>query len=342
VNYPLVSPKTSTTGFVSPFTATTCAEVPDSNENKITATYKLKASEDLNFNAGVGYANRVAEINPLFYNPMQTTGASGGAYGAGYEFQQFMSYMDASRRQDILKLGANWQANDKFSFGFKGNYNLDSYGSEYGVQNGRSYSLNLDATYAATEHSSFSAYATSQNKTRDMTSLQALAAANENTTTGVATSATKLSSPANATWSNTLTEKDLTIGVGAKQGGFMDNKLDLTGDLTYSLDKTSYDTELGYAGVTTGGLTCSSAQFMTCGALPDIKSDMLQLKLAGTYRIDNVSKVRVGYLFQRLNATDFMYNTYQYGSAPANMMPTNQQAPSYSVNVVSVSYALNF
>jgi hypothetical protein len=250
--------------------------------------------------------------------------------------------MDASRIQDILKFGANWQANDKLSFGFNGRYNLDSYGSQFGVQDGRSYSVNLDANYAQSEHTLFSAYATTQNKSRDLTNAVQAASALP-TSNALVNGATKLSIPAGSqSWTNSLTENDLTVGVGAKQGGLMGNKLDLSGDLTYSLDKTSYSTVFNYASQDVYGNTCSSVYYQTCGSAPDITSDLLQLKLVGTYTIDKVSKVRVGYTFQRLNATDYFYNAYQYGSTPTSLLPTNQQAPSYSINVVSVSYAISF
>jgi MtrB/PioB family decaheme-associated outer membrane protein len=346
INYPLLTPKTTTFAGYSPFSASTCAEVPFSNENKLTASYILKATDSLNFNAGLGYSNRVAEIDPFFYNPMQTTGVSNTlGVGSGFEFQQFMSYMDSSRREYILKLGSNWQVSDNLSFGFKGEYTFDKYDSVYGVQNGRSYNLNLDATYVSDEHSSISVYASSQNRTRDLTNLQSVASKVE-TSAGIsssgAVSAGTIASPANASWTNTLAENDLTIGIGTKQGGFIDDKLDLNADVTYSLNKSAYDTALNYSGLSGNGLSCSSPSFLTCGALPDIKSDLFQFKLVSTYKIDKDRKIKAGYLFQRVNATDYMYNNYQYGSTPATMMPTNQLAPSYAVNVVSVSYDISY
>jgi hypothetical protein len=69
---------------------------------------------------------------------------------------------------------------------------------------------------------------------------------------------------------------------------------------------------------------------------------MLQLKLSGSYKVDKVNNVRVGYLYQHLKSTDYMYNAYQYGSTPSTLLPTNQQAPSYTVNVISASYVHSF
>lgn len=344
VTYPQSNPVTTAGNAynygLQPYTASTCAEVPASKENKFTATYKVKASESLNLNAGLGYADRVAEVNQLFYNPMQVNGTTAAASNnEGFEVPGFMSYMDASRREEILKVGANWQASEKLSISANGRYTFDRFDeSTYGVQNGRSYSFNLDATYAENEYRMFSVYATTQNKSRDMTNLL-----QGSSTTATAPTTAKLNIPAGSqTWTNNLTENDLTLGVGAKQGGLMANKLELSGDLTYSLDKTSYSTVFNYAAQDSNGNTCSSVYYLTCGSTPDIKSDMLQLKLAGVYKVDKDSKVRVGYMFQRLNATDYLYNAYQYGSTPTSLLPTNQQAPSYSVNVVSVSYTITY
>jgi len=334
VSYPAVAPSAATG--LTAYTPTTCAEVPQSKENKVAASYKLKANDNLNFSAGAGYADRVADINPNFYNPMM-------GQSAGFEMPGFVAYMDASRKQEFLKAGINWQANDKLSFSANTRYTDDKYPSTFGVQNGNSASLNLDTSYAYTDNSSVSAYASMQNSKRDLTNAQQWSgnAATSNALTGSgATLATKLSVPAGTqTWTNKLKENDITIGIGSKQDGLMKGKLDFTGDLTYSLGKTAYGTALNYASADFYGNTCSSVFYQTCGDLPNIKSEMLKLTLVGTYKLDKVSKVRLGYVYQHLNSADFLYNAYQYGgSSSASVMPTNQVAPQYSTNVVFVSY----
>lgn len=122
----------------------------------------------------------------------------------------------------------------------------------------------------------------------------------------------------------------------------MGGKLDIAGDLTYSLGKSSYGTQPNYPTADLGGNACSSAYYATCGTLPDITNELLQLKLTGNYKVDKTSKIKMGYIYSHLNSNDYFYNAYQYGSTPATLMPTNQQAPSYTVNVVSVSYVRSF
>jgi MtrB/PioB family decaheme-associated outer membrane protein len=315
------------------YSAATCAQVPDSKENKLAANYKLKVTEDVNVSAGYGYSRRTSTISPSFYNPMQALG--GGAGGEGFEVAGFMAYFQASRKEQLLKGGVNWQANDKLTVTLNGRYTDDKYDATYGVQKGNSWSLNLDSTYSYDDTGSFSAYLTSQNMSRDMTNLQGAAPT-------VTATANVLGIPHGATWTNKLKENDLTIGLGTKKNGLMGGKFELAGDLTYSVGKTGYGTQLNYSAPTTGLLTCSSPQFQTCGDLPDIKNTMLQLKLGGSYKLDKASSIRLGYLYQHLKSTDFYYTPLQYGATPTTMLPTNQQAPSYSVNVVTATYLYNF
>ena len=69
---------------------------------------------------------------------------------------------------------------------------------------------------------------------------------------------------------------------------------------------------------------------------------MIKFKLAGNYKVDKANRVVVGYLYQHLNSNDYYYNAYQTGYTPTSLMPTNQQAPSYSQSVLYASYVYEF
>lgn len=316
------------------YSVAACAQVPDSKENKVAANYKFKANDDWNFSAGYGYSDRKSDINPSYYNPMQALG--GGAAGEGFNVAGFLAYFQASRKEQLLKAGVNWKASEKWTLSANGRYTDDTYGAVYGVQKGNSWSINLDSTYSQNENSTVSAYATMQNSSRDMTNLQGAAA------TVVAT-ATALYVPKGGTWTNKLKENDLTFGLGTKKGGYMDGKLEFNGDLSYSLSKSGYGTNFNYASQTLNGvLTCASPQFETCGNLPDIRTEIISLKLVGNYKVDKSSGIKVGYMLQHMRANDYFYNAYQYGSTPTTLLPTNQQAPNYTVHMISMSYMHNF
>jgi hypothetical protein len=244
----------------------------------------------------------------------------------------------------MLKANLNWQASKNLALGVGGKITDDKYDSTYGVTKGNSWSLNLDATYGYSEDGSISTYLTQQHRQRDLTDLQRsptslASAANTNT------SAAAIAIPSGATWTDKLKDTDTTLGLGAKQGGLMGNKLELAGDLTYSLGKTAYGTQLNYATTTSaasGALVCSSPQILSCGDLPVIRNRTIQFKFTGQYHLDKSSLVAMGYLFQQLKSTDYYFNGLQYGSTPSNLMPTNQQPASYVVNVISASYIYNF
>jgi hypothetical protein len=223
--------------------------------------------------------------------------------------------------------------------GLNGRYTYDNYyDSTYGVQNGNSWSLNVDTSYNYNENGSITAYLTKEHRERGMTNLQKIGIVSN-------TSATAVASPqTNGAWSfnNNLNDNDITFGLGAKQGGLLTGKLQLAGDITYSLAKTGYDTQLNYTGVTNAGLSCSAPTVGECGSVPNINNRLIRVKINGDYKVNKSSKVALGYIYQHLNSNDYFYSGYQYGSTPTAVLPTNQQSGSYSVSVVSATYIYNF
>ena len=296
----------------------TCVQVPESNEHKLLANYRLKASEDVVLTTGYSFSRRIADVNQSFYNPMQ-------ADKEGFEHVGYTAFFEGSRTENLLKAGLNWQTTEKLSLGMNGRYVHDNYGSALGVQSGHTYSVNFDSTYNVADKTALSAYLTIQNRSRDLLNAQGYQYYGASSSLG--------------TWTNSLSSDDTTFGLNAKHGGLLGGKLDIVGDLIYSLSTSAYATALNY---TASGCTATSFSGYTCGALPDIRSELIQFKLAGNYRVDKTNKVLVGYLYQHLNSNDYYYNAYQNGYTPTSLMPTNQQAPSYSQNVLYASYVYEF
>jgi MtrB/PioB family decaheme-associated outer membrane protein len=327
------------TGGWAAYTAATCAQVPDTKEDKLTLAYRLRATDSLNLNAGYVYSWRKANLSSTFYNPMQAVDnpAGSGAGAEGYEVLGFVSFFEASRHEQIIKAGANWQPGDKLSMSLNGRYTQDRYTDlTYGVQDSNSASANFDSTYIFNERRSVSLYVTYQDSSRNLTNLYKVTNSNA--------SATALSGLAGETWTNRFKESDTTVGAGARQDGLFGGKLDLGIDVSYSLGNSTYNTS-PFAGSDLEGNTCSANFYETCGALPTIKNSTLRLRLNGTYALGkagNGGKLLMGYTFQRLSSDDFLYNAYQYGNTPATLLPTNQQSPSYQMNAVFVAYRYSF
>jgi len=292
-----------------------CVASPSSDEDKLGLTYRLKAREDVGFNAGYSYAKRNADFDHGF-------AANTGTYPQvnGGDKLDYVAYPYATRKQDLVKAGVNWQATEKLDLGLNGRYADDDYDATLGIQDGRTVGINLDATYAYDENGSFSAYASWQNSERNL----------RNGLNGSATVAPT------SIWTNQLEDDGNAIGLNARHRGLMGGRLEIVGDLSYSLDKSRYSTQVPY------DATCGTAAVLTCGDLPDIESELIILKLTGNYQVDKSAKVALGYIYQKLNSSDYFYNGEQYGYTANRVMPTNLQAPNYSASVVTATYIYTF
>jgi len=312
-----------------------CASATASQENKAEANYKIKATEDVNVKFGAGYSNRKTQWDQAALTEMPGPSSSQTSTASGYNggnYNGFMPFFEASRKQFVGKANANWQATEQLGFNLGGKYTNDTYpDSTYGVQNGYSWSLNLDSTYAYAEDGSVNAYATQQNMQRSLTDY-------------LAKSVSGTTPAYSGGWNNTLTTNATTVGLGAKQGGFLAGKLTLTGDATFSFATSNYGTQVNYTPLAAGGVAnpCSATANMTCGSLPGIKNNMAAIKFGGVYQVDKNSRIGLQYWFQHLYSNDYYYNGYQAGTNPSGVMPTQQTNPSYSVNVISANYTYTF
>jgi MtrB/PioB family decaheme-associated outer membrane protein len=311
------------TGYYQAVSVLDCVAVPKAEENKFVVNYRANANDALNFNAGYAYSDRSSTVNPAFYSPLQ-------ANNQGFENYNYQAFFDGSRREQLVKAGVNYQATDKLnlSMDVRGTKD-DYYDSVMGVQQGKSSSVNLDAAYQLSEKTSASVYANWQYRSRDMVS---------------ATGRNSLGTAGLTGWSNKLTDKGSAFGIDMKHSGMLHGKLDLSADVSYSLDKTNYNTE-SYTTALIPGIVCTTAPNnggYNCGSTPTIYSELLRARLMANYRIDRHSSVAVGYIFEKLNSNDYYYNYYQLMSTGTTTMPTNQLSPSYTENVVFVSYRYGF
>ena len=307
-----------------------CAVSPSNYEDKLGITYKLSVSEDVKFKVGYNYADRTSAFNHSAVTPLGATVSTGVINAA--DLAGFIPAFEASRTQNMLKAGADWQVSDKVSLGLNGRYSKDDYNdSPLGVKDGRSAAINLDATYSFSDQGAVSAYLGWQNRNRDLSSAQAASNASSMTTLAALSAVT-----ITGIWTDKLTDDSKSIGFTANKSGLLGGKLDVDADLSYSIDKTGYSTKVPY------NSACATTAVYTCADLPNITSQLIALKLSSKYQIDKHGKIGLGYRFQHLISDDYFYNAYQYGYTPNRVMPTNQQSGSYSVNVVTATYTYTF
>lgn len=300
-----------------------CTQVPESAENRLVANYRVKPVDALSLNAGYAFGDRKADVKSTFYNPIQ-------GKNEGFENTGYLAFFQGSRRENLVKVGADWQAMDRLSLGISGKYRYDDYyDSTLGVDHGSVSSLNLDASYAYSENSTVAAFATWQWRQRSLDSQAG------RTAIGVTASP--------GTWANHMTDDDVSVGLNGKQKGLMGGRFDLRENLSYTWTKVNYDTSVNYAlascSTTVTGTTNTN---QACGSPGNITSKLIQFKVDGSYHIDKASSLLMGYLYQKLNSNDYFYNAYQYPNNFTTGLPTNQQSPNYNVNEVYVAYNYSF
>jgi MtrB/PioB family decaheme-associated outer membrane protein len=318
-----------------------CVASPTSDENKVGLTYRLKAFEDVNFNAGYSFSKRNGNYDHNFLansgNYALNTAVSGSALNAG-DYLGYVAHPYATRNQNLVKTGVNWQVTPKVDLGVNGNYKYDEYSATLGVQNGHSAGVNVDIAYNYQENSSISAYWGWQNGLRNLRSGAA-------GTVALGTFASQIDAPKNI-WTNQLEDNSNTVGLLTKNGGLLGGKLELIGDFSYALDSSAYSTQVAYDTTPTpnpaGVGTCEKPNPLTCGNLSPIKNELFSIKLTGNYKVHKNGKVSLAYIYQKLNSNDYFYNGTQFGYTPNRVMPTGLQAQDYTVNVVALSYSLAF
>jgi MtrB/PioB family decaheme-associated outer membrane protein len=276
-------------------------------------------------------------------------------------------YMMADRNRDKLRSSVNWQANEQFSLQAGLDYNKDDYAnSTYGLQDAKSWALNLDGTYAASDNFVANVFYTYEDQ-RSTSAGDAYGSNSAAVFQGQAADTVSQSCNANITtvaqknanakmdpclnWSKVTRDKVNTIGLAFRQKNLMAGKLDLNGSLTYSQARTDIDVNGGSYVNNPLALAAPAAPALAAGVpavfyisaapLPTVHNDTVTFRLSGNYALDKASSVRVLYSYQHLKSTDYMYDGYQYGTG-TNYLPTNQTAPSYTVNLIAVSYLHSF
>jgi len=301
--------------------------------------------------------------------------ASATFYANGQTLQQDPNQQRAyvgDRDRNKVRASTNWQVNDKLSLTTAVDYNQDKYtNSTIGLQKASSFALNLDSTFAFNDKVSAGAYYTYGTQNQDMSfnnfGTNAWVAASSQAPTGgslntgvagsviggcydnvIAKSNNAKIDACNA-WSTKIKDRNDTIGINLSTKGLFSSKLDLGGDVVYTWANTSQKFS-GVQAVNTlftnanfgGSATTWTTAFVDMQDLPDVKTEVLTLKLNGKYTVDKHSAFRAGYMYQRMTSSNWFYETLQAGSTPTGVMPTNEKAPVYKVQSIGAAYIYSF
>jgi MtrB/PioB family decaheme-associated outer membrane protein len=306
--------------------------------------------------------------NAAFFFPGNNTLPSVAAYSNVNRISELIGmrrFNMADRNRDKVRSSVNWDATDKLSFQGGFDVNNDAYdNSVYGLKEAKSWTLNLDATYAATEDLSGTVfYSHEDQKSKSAgnnigvnndglganSNVSGLTAISGNSACAPGLSTIALRNQSNKidpcnNWSTDMRDKTDTLGLSVKKKNLMSGKLDLTGTFLFTRART--DTNVFGGSYANNPLAAVAGQtiaafYIPAAPLPTVSTNITDLRLNGKYVIDKQQSVRLGYSYSRMKAVDYAYDGLQTG-AMANPLPTNETAPVYKVHVIGASYIYSF
>jgi hypothetical protein len=252
----------------------------------------------------------------------------------------------------------NWQATDRFSVQGGFDFNKDDFiNSVYGLQDAKSWALNLDASYAASQNLIFGVFYSHE----DLSSRSAgngytanSTATNVNGFTAIdgpgcfatiaARNASNKVDPCN-NWTSDQKDKVDTVGLNFTAKNVMP-RFDVLGNFIYTrahsdnnpFGGTYTNNPFAVAGAPAG---TPAAFFIPATPLPTVKTETIELRLTGRYTIDKNSSVRLLYTYAHMTSSDYAYTAMQDGGI-VGQFPTFEKAPSYTVHIVGATYIYTF
>ena len=342
------------------------ALVPYANVSPASATGGATALSFMNANGwngwgpALGFVATTGNMNIFFPNNNALNNARYANLNRISELPGMRRYYVADRNRDKVRTLLNWQANDRLSFQAGVDVNKDDYpNSTYGLQNGRTWTGDLDGTYALTDVWSIDVFYTYDNQ-RSRTSgntytgnsdpvpssINGVVGLSGNSCDGYTTlqqrnNNNKLDPCLN--WSANRLDKAKTLGFGLSEKA---GKLNLTGN--FILTRARWDNNVSGGNWANNLLngpgaapTTIAAFFIPAAPLPPTTSNTAELRLNGRYAIGNGQALHVAYAYLRMRSADWVYEGMQFGSLSAQL-PTNEQPFNFAVHVVGLSYVLTF
>ena len=218
---------------------------------------------------------------------------------------------------DKERIGANASAtfipNDKVALGVSGHFfRIDYNETEIGLTETTTASLNIDLSYYLAKNSTAHAFYTFEALKYEQT--------------GLSHRNSDLDNFAGRAWTANTDDMVNSIGIGVNWSA-LDDKLDVGLDYIFSRTVTDID-------LTAGTL-------LSVAPLPRLKTRLHSFNCVTEYRYNDNMSVRLRYLYQKFDTTDFALD----GIAPDTMrfvMGLGDSSPDYNVHVIGVSSVYRF
>ncbi len=318
----------------------------------------LKANGLTGFGPYAGYPTTPLTGDAAIYSPNNNI-VPQSLYGSRNNVNELLGlrrYNMADRTRNKFRARMDLQASENLTFDGSVDYNQDDYDhSLYGLTSAESWAANVEGAYTFNEGLNGHIYYSYQ--TSDTDSASRAYGSNSNTAfVGVAAN-TAISGGCYATvkernnnakiddcleWTSSSNDKVYSFGAGLAYQGLMDGKLSVAGDLVASRALT----DVGILGgsyvnnplAVSGRPPVSPAvYYIPASNFPTAKTDTLEFTLDVRWALSAVSDLRMMYVYAHMKSSDYFYDGTSLGSL-AIVMPTNETAPSYNVNVVGFTY----
>lgn len=314
---------------------------------------KINATGLTAWGPALPYAAGSAALYPNVF-PNNNPATTGGPLNNAIDIAGLGRFNTSARERQKVHSYFDYALTEKLTLGLGGDYRFDNYpDSQFGLKSSTNWGVNLDAGYAFNEDTSMQLYYSYQ----DILSKTAGMSYAANSNTGSAKAGSVIGGCVNSVlavnntarvdpcrnWFTNMNDNIDTVGLGIKRKGLLSGKLELNGDFLYSFARTLIGVAGGQYVQSPKGTTADGPYFYIPAAdLPTVKTQTFQFKLDAKYQINKPSALHLTYLYQHLFSSDYVYTGTQFYGTPAGVMPTNEQAPNYSIHAVGLSYILNF
>lgn len=308
----------------------------------------------------LGYAATTGNMNVFFPSDNALANAIYANNNRISELVGMRRYYVADRDRNKVRTSLTWQASEKFTMQAGLDYNKDDYpGATYGIQNSKTWAANVDGSYAVTEAVDIDLFYTYENlgaetagytynansNTANVNGFTALSGNSCDSYTTLQLRNNNFKLDPCGSWFSNMADKANTVGVGVRGKS---GKLDVTGNFILTQARSDNNVTGGswsnnILALPGAPATTIAAFFIPATPLPQVTTDTTELRLNAKYTIAKSHALRVLYSYMRMKSSDWVYDGMQIGAGTiAGVLPTNEQAFNYSINVLGVSYIFSF
>lgn len=307
-----------------------------------------------------GYNNGVFVNNVFFPSNSALPNALYANNNRVSELVGMRRYYVSDRNRDKIRSAITWVATEAITVQAGLDHNRDRYpGSTYGLQRSRTWTANLDGSYALADNFTADAYYTYEilgtgtagntyTANSNSASVNGFTALSGNACDGYTTllqrnNNNKLDPCLN--WFTDMADRVHTVGVGLR--GKI-RKLDVTANVMSSQASSTNNVTggnwannpLALPGAASGTV---ATFFIPATVLPAVTAHVSEMRLNAKYTVAKAQSIRLLYSYMRTNSADWVYEGMQMGlGTPSGVLPTNEQAFTYAVHVFAVSYVVTF